>query len=1660
MGKPSGDWYSNGKGGGRYEGGDRYQRGDGDRYDRHQKGDSDRYSKGENDRYSRAENDRHFKGDGDRGYKGDYDRYRNDNDRGYKGEDNRYSKGADDRGYKKGDKGNDKAGDRGSGKGDRGKDKGKGKGFREERVVDRALRGKVISFVSKKPSGFIKRMDGKSDVYFDFAEVEDEERVDIGDPVEFDVVEGGQDRLYATRVKKLPKDTQLVEERPAPAASAGKLSLDVTASKAGSLTANPMMMRLGASQPGSLTAAPLSLRPSGGLTLGPNGGFGGALAESKKPDTKATEQDDGDEEEDRLFGRIVLVQVRSAYGFLQPLGSSTDQDIFFRAADVIGMNCNEPGEDGVGLQITLSSGRNSHGYKTFSLGVDDEVSYKMAKDHTGKSCATGIRKERRGTWRAARDQRPTGGSKKRESLKDQVKRLLEMDTDQVLQNASLLKEVLEHPDFDPSHLYKIVGLLAAPELAEDTRADPLYRLFLDSRKMQASLRTIIIRQSSGAKHSGTFLEDCLRLIVEIVCRSPCPADLRGQLPLVEVVEALELSVREGATLTRKGLPEEIVQMLKCLHKHFPDEVHLTRVLGARAPKANRTAAEDYTELMEADDYRDMPILPTSEEMLGQCAFEIQENMRTYEKCEDYIQTHFMLLREDYIEPLRAGIKLFMEGRHSPKDLHVYTGVKVVGMLSTMEGLVYRVELKKEQIRRVNWDKTKQLMYGSLLCLSDDNFETLVWATVWRRDEHLISTEAQLDIRLPFDPFDDRLSPGKTFCCIENVTIYFEAYRHVLIALQNMRPTDVPFQHTLLNPQPDPMPPAFLKAENDMWHFHNVFHSCQKADAKEAVKSFKILQDWPESLRESLDIDSSQLDAIKHGLTHNLALIQGPPGTGKTWVGLKIMQALLDNTGSQRHSPILVVCFTNHALDQFLEGIYKFCGRVARIGSRSKSEQMKDRNLKELVAEIQPSREFFQARRALIDRRDTIREQLAKTLRDVDKHVVELEDAQSLMTEDQFEQFFEGYIDYRGGDMRGLPKDAWGVDEECWEKMMKAWLDINDLSKPAAQMIPKSSGGLQSQKQGAGDGPLAYADIADDAEEEEADAERHDRQLDVEAKDMVENREDNKKPLTDFQMDLNNAWLPFEDDYLETLRSSEQRSLVWREERLWLLPVSLRRETYRRWLLETHHEARELLPELARQLERNAENRAALERDRKLAVLREMDVVGMTTTAVSKYQLLLKELRPEVVIVEEAAEVLEAHILTALHPRTQHVVLIGDHQQLRPSTAVYRLSKNFHLDVSLFERLIRNGAAHVTLQQQRRMHPSISRLMKPLYPQLRDHSSVSEYPEVMGVDARTFFLSHSNFEDDEGESHSKANTFEAEFIVALAAHLVHSGYSESQITVLSPYLGQVRLLRNKLRRHAETEGVQITAVDNFQGEENDIIVISLVRSNRNRTMGFLAVENRINVALTRARHGMFIVGNSDMLKGHKLWSSIIDDLRSDNSISDRMPLIELESGGIFQAGNADDISVLLDDPLFASGGGHGGNDGRDVADRWADLGKEDKPKGKGRNDKGSGKGADSKKKSPQVGPTAMSFAAYKEAQQLSSRRKEDDESKEAKTQAQAPPSKMEADANHPEGELVLLKAGEGESIAAETKTKAGAGTGGGGSKKKDKKGGNKVVMRWG
>jgi hypothetical protein len=120
----------------------------------------------------------------------------------------------------------------------------------------------------------------------------------------------------------------------------------------------------------------------------------------------------------------------------------------------------------------------------------------------------------------------------------------------------------------------------------------------------------------------------------------------------------------------------------------------------------------------------------------------------------------------------------------------------------------------------------------------------------------------------------------------------------------------------------------------------------------------------------------------------------------------------------------------------------------------------------------------------------------------------------------------------------------------------------------------------------------------------------------------------------------------------------------------------------------------------------------LQEDR--SIMEDALIIAMTTTGSSRYHRVLKDIGPRVVIVEEAAEVFESHIVAALSKHCEHLILIGDHVQLRPNPAVYLLAQRYQFDVSLFERLLNNNIKKVMLKCQHRMRSEISVLMRHFY----------------------------------------------------------------------------------------------------------------------------------------------------------------------------------------------------------------------------------------------------------------------------------------------------------------------------------------------------------
>ena len=311
------------------------------------------------------------------------------------------------------------------------------------------------------------------------------------------------------------------------------------------------------------------------------------------------------------------------------------------------------------------------------------------------------------------------------------------------------------------------------------------------------------------------------------------------------------------------------------------------------------------------------------------------------------------------------------------------------------------------------------------------------------------------------------------------------------------------------------------------------------------------------------------------------------------------------------------------------------------------------------------------------------------------------------------------------------------------------------------------------------------------------------------------------------------------------------------------------------------------------------------------VIRRATIVGMTTSGAARYHTMLQRISPKIVIIEEAAEVLEAHIITSLSRNTKHTVLIGDHKQLRPKATVYELAQKYNLEISLFERMVLNSMDCKRLCIQHRMRPEIATLTKRIYEhEIEDHESVCEFDDISGLRYNMFFVDHSEPEVLVRGLQSFSNPHEAGFLVALCRYLLLQGYKREQITILTMYTGQLLELQDKMPRR-EFEGIKVCVVDNFQGEENDIILLSLVRSSK---IGFLKESNRICVALSRARQGFYCIGNFTLLKSQCiLWKEICDDLETKNAIGQTLTLV------CKRHSNANEVRNMSDIQKFPHGG---------------------------------------------------------------------------------------------------------------------------------------------
>jgi predicted DNA helicase len=266
------------------------------------------------------------------------------------------------------------------------------------------------------------------------------------------------------------------------------------------------------------------------------------------------------------------------------------------------------------------------------------------------------------------------------------------------------------------------------------------------------------------------------------------------------------------------------------------------------------------------------------------------------------------------------------------------------------------------------------------------------------------------------------------------------------------------------------------------------------------------------------------------------------------------------------------------------------------------------------------------------------------------------------------------------------------------------------------------------------------------------------------------------------------------------------------------------------------------------------------------VLERANVVLATLTGIEAPP--LRGRRFALAVVDEATQAVEPAAYLALL-RADRAVLAGDHLQL-PPTVLSDAAQKGGLGVSLFERLVRPEAS-VTLAEQYRMNEAIMRYPSDsLYAgRLRAHPSVARHAidaaplEVIDTAGRGFE------EATPSGSDSKMNEGEAGLAASQVERLVALGVAPADVAVIAPYDAQVQLLRQRLAPLLE-QGLEIDTVDGFQGREKDAVVVTLVRSNDEGDLGFLADIRRMNVALTRARRKLVVIGDSATVSRHPFY----------------------------------------------------------------------------------------------------------------------------------------------------------------------------------------------
>ena len=283
---------------------------------------------------------------------------------------------------------------------------------------------------------------------------------------------------------------------------------------------------------------------------------------------------------------------------------------------------------------------------------------------------------------------------------------------------------------------------------------------------------------------------------------------------------------------------------------------------------------------------------------------------------------------------------------------------------------------------------------------------------------------------------------------------------------------------------------------------------------------------------------------------------------------------------------------------------------------------------------------------------------------------------------------------------------------------------------------------------------------------------------------------------------------------------------------------------------------------------------------------------IASTLVSSNHRLLNGRRFGTLFIDEAAQALEAACWIAIR-KADRVVLAGDHCQLPPTIKCYEAARG-GLERTLMEKVVSNKPAVVSLLKvQYRMHEEIMKFPSQwFYNGELEAAPEVRYRGILDWDTPIHWIDTSEMDFKEefvGETFGRINKAEADLLLSeLKIYINRIGGNrileeKIDIGIISPYKAQVQYLRSKIKADASLKPYRslftVNTVDGFQGQERDVIFISLVRANEEGQIGFLNDLRRMNVAITRARMKLVILGEAETLKHHGFYRKLLEFIQN-------------------------------------------------------------------------------------------------------------------------------------------------------------------------------------